>query len=179
QDAAAMVRAVRAVHETVAGATPDGRPYAANDPHLLGWVHAAEIDSFLRAHQRFGHRPLDAAGQDGYVADTARVAEALGVLDPPRSRAELAATLARYRPELAGTPAARQTARFLVLNPPLPLPSRGPYAVLTGAAVGLLPWWARLTLRLPYLPGESVLVRPAAQVVTRTIRWALSEPGQG
>jgi carbamoyltransferase len=41
-------------------------------------VHAAETDSFLRAHERYGARPLDGAGYDAYVADTARVAEALG-----------------------------------------------------------------------------------------------------
>lgn len=176
EDAAAMVRAVRAVHHTVVGVAEDGRQYAADDPHLLGWVHAAEIDSFLRAHQRFGDRPLDAAGRDRYVADTARVAHQLGVVDPPRTEAQLAAKLSAYRPELEGTPAAREAARFLVLNPPLPLLSRGPYAALAGAAVGLLPWWARLMLWLPYVPGESVLVRPAGQLVTRTIRWALASP---
>ena len=65
------------------GTAPDGRPYAASDPHLLRWVHLAEVDSFLGAHQRYGARPLDEAGCDGYVADTARVAAALGVRDPP------------------------------------------------------------------------------------------------
>ena len=38
---------MRAVHERVRGIAPDGRPYAANDPHLLRWVHLAELDSFL------------------------------------------------------------------------------------------------------------------------------------
>src|SRR5262249_39083695 len=81
---------------------PDGRPYAASAPHLLPWVHIAEADSFLRAHTRFGARPLDQAGRDGYVADLARIGAALGVPNPPRTEAELAAAIARYRPELAG-----------------------------------------------------------------------------
>ena len=85
EDAENAVRRIRAVHRTVAGVAPDGRPYAASDPHLLAWVHVAEVDSFLAAHQRFGHRPLDAAGRDEYVADTAGVAEKLGVLNPPRT----------------------------------------------------------------------------------------------
>ena len=50
---------------------PDGRPYRADDPHLLEWVHIAEIDSFLLAHRLYGDKPLDQAGRDGYVADTA------------------------------------------------------------------------------------------------------------
>ena len=57
------VARVRAVHRTVRGTAPDGRPYRADDPHLLRWVHVAEVDSFLRAHRRFGdHRPDRAAG---------------------------------------------------------------------------------------------------------------------
>src|SRR5512139_2455134 len=62
EDAEEMVARIRAVHETVRGTAPDGRPYAASDPHLLRWVHVAEVDSFLAAHQRFGRSPLDAEG---------------------------------------------------------------------------------------------------------------------
>jgi uncharacterized protein (DUF2236 family) len=176
-DAERMTRAVRAVHARVVGTAPDGRPYAASDPHLLRWVHVAEIDSFLAAHQRYGARPLDQAGRDRYVAESARVAEALGVDDPPRNEAELVAQLEGFRPELAATPAARETARFLLLHPPLPLLARPPYTALSAAAVSLLPRWARRKLLLPYLPlTEAVVVRGAGEAVTRTIRWAMAPP---
>ena len=176
-DAEKMVAAVRSVHERVVGTAPDGRPYAASDPHLLRWVHVAEIDSFLAAHQRWGKSPLDAAGRDTYVAQTARVAEALGVDDPPRTEAELAEQLAAYRPELEGTPAARSTARFLLLDPPLPLPARVPYAGLAASAVSLMPVWSRRKLALPYLPvTERVLVGATGAALTRTIRWAMVAP---
>jgi uncharacterized protein (DUF2236 family) len=174
-DAEAMVAAVRRVHETVVGSTADGTPYAASDPHLLRWVHVAEVDSFLTAHQRYGDRPLDQPGRDTYVAQAARVAEALGVTAPPRSEAELAEQLAGYRPELRSTPEARETARFLLLHPPLPLLARAPYAALSAAAVNLLPGWARRELALPRLPvTEALVVRGAGELVTRTIRWAMA-----
>jgi uncharacterized protein (DUF2236 family) len=177
QDAEKMVRAIRAVHEPVVGTAPDGRPYSASDPHLLRWVHVAEIDSFLVAHQRWGAQPLDAAGRDTYVAQTARVAEALGVVDPPRTEKELREQLRAYRPELEGTLAARQTARFLLLRPPLPTLARAPYGGLAAAAVSLMPVWARRKLRLPYLPlTERVLVSPTGAALTRTIRWAMVAP---
>jgi uncharacterized protein (DUF2236 family) len=177
QDAARMTGAVRRVHETVVGTAPDGRPYAASDPHLLRWVHVAEVDSFLTAHQRYGAGPLDQAGRDRYVAEVARVAEELGAVDPPRSEADLAAQLAAYRPELEATPAARATARFLLLHPPLPLLARAPYTALSAAAVSLMPRWARRQLLLPYLPlTEAVVVRTAGAAVTRTIRWAMRPP---
>ncbi len=176
-DAERMVAAIRSVHERVVGTAPDGRAYAASDPHLLRWVHVAEIDSFLSAHQRYGKEPLDSEGRDAYVADTARVAEALGVTGAPRSEAELRAQLRDFRPELSGTPAARQTARFLLLRPPLPLPARVPYAGLAASAVALLPVWARRELRLPYLPvTERLLVRRTGAALTKTIRWAMLAP---
>jgi uncharacterized protein (DUF2236 family) len=175
EDAEAMVRRVRAVHETVVGRAPDGRPYAASDPHLLRWVHIAEVDSFLAAHQRFGRHPLDAAGRDGYVADTARVAEALGVPDAPRTEADLRAQLQAYRPELRGTSEARSAARFILLDPPLSVAARAPYAAIAAAAVSLLPWWARRQLYLPWLPvTEAVVVRAAGEGVTRAIRWVMA-----
>jgi uncharacterized protein (DUF2236 family) len=176
-DAERIVAVIRKVHETVVGTAPDGRPYAASDPHLLRWVHVAEIDSFLAAHQQYGAHPLDAEDRDTYVAQTARVAEALGITDPPRTEAELREQLAAYRPELQSTPAARETARFLLLNPPLPLLARAPYAGLAASAVALMPLWARRKLRLPFLPvTEKVLVRTTGAALTRTIRWAMVAP---
>lgn len=173
-DAQRAVDRVRRVHRRVTGTGPGGEPYRADDPHLLRWVHVAEADSFLRCHQRYGARPLDAAGRDGYVADTARIAIALGVPDPPRTERELAAALEEYRPELRAIPQAREAARFLLWNPPLPLLARGPYALLAGAAVAELPAWARRELRLPPpSPVEAVAMRPAGHAIVRTVRWAM------
>src|SRR2546421_6381311 len=176
-DAQEAVARVRAIHRRVTGIAPDGRPYAASDPHLLTWVHIAEADSFLRAHTRFGAEPLDQAGRDGYVADLARIGASLGVPDPPRTEAGLAARIDAYRAELAATAEAREAARFLLLSPPLPAVARAPYGVLAAAAVSLLPGWARRPLRLPRLPvTETVLVRPAGHAMVRAIRWATSAP---
>ncbi|MGW0140794.1 oxygenase MpaB family protein [Streptomyces calvus] len=170
---------VRSVHETVRGTTVDGEEYRATDPRLLCWVHVAEVDSFLRAHQRYGAHPLDDAGCDAYVADMARIALALGVPDPPVDRAGLADRLAAYRGELRSTPEARSTARFLLFNPPVPLLARLPYGVLAANAVSLLPVWASRALGLPRLPpAESVCVRPLGTAVTAGIRWSLA-PARG
>jgi hypothetical protein len=49
--------------------------------------------------------------------------------------------------------------------------------VLAAAAVSTLPRWARIPLRVPYLPvTEAALVRPAGQAMVRTIRWATGAP---
>ena len=102
-DAQRAVDRVRGIHRRVHGVAADGRPYTATDPHLLEWVHIAEADSFLRAHQLYGAAPLDQAGRDGYVADMAEIAAKLGVIDPPRSEHQLAQRIKDYRPELHST----------------------------------------------------------------------------
>jgi uncharacterized protein (DUF2236 family) len=176
-DAQQAVDAVRRIHERVTGTMPDGTPYAASDPHLLLWVHVAEIDSFLLAHRTYGREPLDAVERDRYVAQTAEVAARLGVLDPPTTYAELREVLAGFRPELRGTPEAREAVRYVLLKPPLPIAARAPYAVLSAAAVGLLPWWSRRHLRLPLLPiTERTVVRAMGTAAVETIRWAMTPP---
>ena len=125
----------------------------------------------------FGAQPLNQEDRDRYVSDMATIALALGATDPPRNQAELAARIQAYRPELRTTPEAREAARFLLLTPPLPIIARPGYGVLAAAAVSTLPRWARIPLRVPYLPvTEAALVRPAGQGMVRAIRWATSAP---
>jgi uncharacterized protein (DUF2236 family) len=179
-DAQRAVDRIRGIHQRVRGIAPDGRPYHATDPHLLEWVHVAEVDSFLLAHQLYGAAPLDQSGRDGYVADTARVAMALGVPDPPRSESELRERIEAFRPELGGTAAAREAARFLLLTPPLPIAARGPYAVLAATSVAMLPPWARMPLLLPYFPPvEATVIRMAGRALVGGIRWAMTPDAGG
>lgn len=177
EDASQAVDVVRSIHRRVTGTMPDGTPYAASDPHLLRWVHVAEVDSFLRAHTVYGADPLTGADRDTYVAQAAVVAEALGATDVPTTEAGLREVLAEFRPELRGTPEAREAVRHVLLAPPLPLAARPPYAVIAAAAVGLMPAWTRPHLLLPWLPvSERTLVRALGQAATGTIRWAMTPP---
>ena len=143
-DAERMIRRVRAVHRTVAGRAPDGRPYRATDPHLLAWVHLAEMDSFLLAYRRFGANRLSVEQADEYVAQTGMVAaQASGSSIHRRPSTRCVPALRAYRPELAGTPGARDTARYLLFTPPVPLLARPAYGLLATAAIATLPSWAR------------------------------------
>ncbi|MDR7385654.1 oxygenase MpaB family protein [Promicromonospora iranensis] len=167
-----MIDRVRAVHARVRGRAPDGRPYRASDPHLLTWVHVAEADSFLAAHQRYGVRPLDPDEADEYVAQSGRVARALGARDVPETVRELADRLESYRGELEATPAALDTARFLLREPPLPWPVRGPYRLLAAGAVALLPVWARDQLDVGTRFSRA-LGGPAGGAAVRAVRWGM------
>ncbi len=172
RDAERMVSVVRDAHEKVRGTAPDGRPYFAGDPHLLTWVHIAEAESFLAAHQRYGERPLTPTEADLYVAQTGRVARELGAVDVPTTVAELADAFDRYRPELRATPEALDTAHFLLKEPPLPWPVRPPYALLASGAAALLPDWARAELRLDGWATRTFGPASGA-LATHGIRWIM------
>jgi uncharacterized protein (DUF2236 family) len=169
------VARVHSVHRRVVGTADDGRPYAANDPHLLLWVHIVEVDSFLRAYRRHGSGQLTSAEADAYVRDAAVVARALGSEPPPTTVKQLDAAMRACRPELRTSKAARDAARYLINEPPLPLAGRVPYGMLAASAVALLPSWSRRPLQLPYLPvSEQLIVRPVGEAITRAIRWSLT-----
>lgn len=167
-----MIDRVRSVHDRVRGKAPDGREYRASDPHLLAWVHIAEADSFLSAYQRYGERPISPEDADEYVAQTGRIALALGAIDVPMTTAELADALDSFRPELAATPAALDTAKFLLREPPLPWVGRAPYGVLAAGAVALLPAWARAELQIGGWPTR-IFGGVGGAVATRAVRWGL------
>ncbi|WP_240675143.1 oxygenase MpaB family protein [Cellulomonas endophytica] len=177
-DAQAAVDTVRRIHGRIAGRTPAGDRYRADDPDLLRWVHVAEVDSFLRAHQAFGVRPLDEAGADAYVLQAGRVARSLGATRVPGSVAELADALEEFRPALGATDAAREAARFLLHEPPIPVPLRPGYGLLVRAALGSLPVWALADLDVarPGRVGRAAGLA-AGHVGTRAIRWLLAAQG--
>ena len=169
---------VRTIHVRVSGTAPDGRHYDANDPHLVTWVHATEVDSFLAAYLRYGGGPdLSDEEKDRYVDEMSTIAVRLGA-DPdvvPRSVPELRVWMRSVRPELRYGAQARSAARFLVA-PSIPLLTRPPHAIVTAAALGLLPPWARRMMWLPPVSvADPVVVRPAAWALLRTLLW-LTEP---
>jgi uncharacterized protein (DUF2236 family) len=169
------IERIKAVHTRVTGTASDGRAYSASDPHLLRWVHVAEVDSFLVAHQTYGANPLTPSECDDYVEDMAVIARALGVPAPPTSGQGLRDQINMFRHELHGTPESRDVARYLLIEPPLDMVSRIPYSLIGAAAVAILPAWARADLRVPYLPlTERVVVKPIGTLVASTIRWATS-----
>lgn len=173
-DATAVIERVKTAHARVRGKDYRGRPYRAADPHLLAWVHAAEIDSFLRAYRAYGGEPISEAEADTYVAQAGIPARLLGVLEPPETVAELAAVLASYRDELEPSPPAIEAATFLLREPPLSWVARPGYWSLAAGGVALLPDWAREALELR-LPGPVELaLRPAGQFGTAAVRWGLA-----
>ena len=166
----AMAR-VRTIHERVNGTLPDGRTYAASDPHLIAWIHVAGAMCFLAAYVRYVEPDMSVADADRYFAEASLTAHGLGAIAVPRTLAEAHALLASYRPELEVTRETQEVAA-LILGDGLD-PTR---ALLGTAAVDLLPAWACAMLRLN---GRARLGRPArlvTGVMARSLRWAFAKP---
>ena len=173
-EAEAAIGRVRTIHATVTGETDTGAAYAATDPHLVSWVHVAEVSSFLSAYQRYGARDLSGAEADDYVADMAPVAIALGAVAVPRSVAELEAQLTAYRPELSLSRHARAVRNCVLVGVRRTPHEAAAYGILSAAAQGVLPRWARHQLRLPSIPlADRLAVQPAATFLTGALRWVV------
>jgi uncharacterized protein (DUF2236 family) len=136
---------VRAIHTRVRGTDPvTGQDYAADDPALLLWVHAATVDSALAGCRLFGTVP-DEADADRYVAEMTVAAEILGVpreIIPDRVAA-LEEYLAGVRPQLRRTQAAAESMGYLLDPAGLDDDLAELWQDIRDAAVISLPGWAR------------------------------------
>ena len=86
--AEAMIARVRRMHDMVAGTTPSGEAYCANDPELLNWVQGTAAYGFLQAYHAYV-RPLSLSERDCYYAEGIAPAALYGATGAPRSEADL------------------------------------------------------------------------------------------
>lgn len=168
-------RRVRAVHKRISGTDHvTGRTYRADDPDLLLWVHAVEVDSFLVAYRRYG-RQLSDEDANRYVAEMVRAAGLVG-LDPgevPSDTDSLISYLGSQ--DLVMTPAAKDGMR-VVLAPPMPLPLRPLWLVPATAAVAILPKEVRELYGLPWVSQADPAVRISTSTLFRTLGLLLPPP---
>ncbi|HEY4410979.1 MAG TPA: oxygenase MpaB family protein [Acidimicrobiia bacterium] len=164
---------LRRIHDRVVGQTPDGRPYSAGDPELLEWVHVTEYLAIASANRRFAAHPMSRAELDTYVAEVARVGTAVGVVDPPRTWAELDAALRRHAPDLALGEQAATAVRYLENPPFLPAVARPPWRAVWAGATACLPPLGRTLLRTSEPPLPEVA---ACRALVRAVGRLLGEP---
>jgi uncharacterized protein (DUF2236 family) len=181
-DADRATRRVRAMHRRVkgrlrepAGPYPAGAPYAADDPELLMWVLFTLVDSGLVVYRNYVGR-LSRAEEAAYWEDYKRVGRLFGMRlrDMPRTIGDLD----EYREEmLTGdrlhvTPWARERAREIVLEPPVPLYLQPVVETVNFITIALLPDRIRDEYGFSALPPAFVrkaLVRAGGEYVRRAV----------
>jgi uncharacterized protein (DUF2236 family) len=176
-DAAAAEAAcarVRAVHTRIRGVDPvTGLSYRADDPDLLLWIHAVEVESFVVAYRAYAGRLSD-DDADRYTREMGRVAEAveLPAAMVPQSYGEIRHYLASMQGGLVASPAARAGMRT-ILNPPMPVQYRPLWVVVVSATMAILPSWVRGAYGLPWPPGVLLPVRAYVYAITRAMNHFL------
>jgi uncharacterized protein (DUF2236 family) len=136
---------VRRIHEHVTGTDHvTGRPYAASDPALLLWIHAALVDSTLAARRLFGTPPSPEAADD-FVAEMVVAAELVGVPRDmvPATVPDLDAYIESVRPDLMCTPAAAESMAYLLDPPGLDEDIAEIWQDIKSGSIAALPDWAR------------------------------------
>ena len=166
--AEAMIARVRRM--MVAGTTPSGEAYCANDPELLTWVHATAAYGFLQAYHAYV-RPLSLSERDCYYAEG--IAAALyGATSAPRSEADLEMLFQAATGRLERSDIVFEFLAIMRSTPILPLPLRPFQHLLVRAAIDLTPRWLRTILRLNELglrAWETAVVRQAAAFVDHIV----------
>lgn len=174
--AMALIERVKTIHAQVRGVAEDGRPYSADDPHLLTWVHVTEAYSFMQGYRRYSHITLPAGAADRYYDEVRRVAEALGARDVPASEAQVNHYFRQVRSELQFNGRSREVLDVLS-RVRLPVPIAGlSRDVFLQAGAALLPTWAETLLgRSPLQRGQARLAARALWSVAPIFRLALHD----
>ncbi|TCS13970.1 oxygenase MpaB family protein [Caulobacter sp. BK020] len=168
--AEAMIAGVRRRHDRVAGDTPAGAAYRANDAELLDWVQATASFGFLEAYHAYVG-PLDAADRDRFYAEAAPAAVLYGSTGAPASVAQWEGRLAAMLPRLERHAIVFEFLDLMRGTAILPAPLRGLQGALIRAAVAITPPEVREIVGLDRVwnlgPVEGRLVRLAGAAADR------------
>jgi len=169
--AEAMIAGVRRMHDRVAGATPSGEAYRANDPELLNWVHGTAAYGFLQAYHAYV-RPLSRSERDSYYAEGIFAAGLYGATGAPTSETDLETLFQATAGRLQRSDIVFEFLAIMRSAPILPLLLKPAQHMLVRAGVNLTPRWLRTLLGLNghgLLTWEAELVRQAGAFTDRVV----------
>lgn len=133
-----MIEGVGRMHARIAGTTPDGQPYRADDPELLRWVHATALFGFMEAYHRYVI-PLSQDERDAFVAEGVPAATLYGAIGAPASEAGMRELFERMEPQLKPSTIITEFLEIMGRLSLFPRPLRPVNRWLIAAAVHLLP----------------------------------------
>jgi uncharacterized protein (DUF2236 family) len=180
QAATRLINVVKRMHGKVNGVRPDGVPYRALDPELIGWVHTCIPWAVMTAYERY-NRPLSEDEKDAYLREQAVIGRMGGAGEIPETAADLRDYVEAMRPKLGVNQQTLEFFEFLMTMPfgmPVPGPlSRPVHRFQAEAGMSLMPRWARRMTGFdsPAL-ARRVVHDPMLQTHARALRWAFGTP---
>lgn len=167
-----MIARVVQMHSKVAGETPCGMPYSANEVRLLSWVQATAAFGFAEAYSRYV-RALNREEFDVLYREGAPASKLYGAVEAPMSNAELHTLFGSMRGRLKPSPIIFEFLQIMRSTPGYPKPLRGMQGMLVRAAVEIIPDWIReclgLTRRYGLGLAERWIVELAGSLADRVI----------
>lgn len=168
--AEAMIARVRRMHGRVNGVTPDGKPYRADEPELLNWVHATASFGFLEAYSAYVHE-LGDTERDRYYGEGVTSSRLYGADGAPCSLQELNALFRSMEDTLEASPVIIEFLEIMQRVRILPMPLRRIQKWLVMAGIGILPSAIRESLALgdkwELRPWQRRLIRKAGAMADR------------
>jgi uncharacterized protein (DUF2236 family) len=165
--AEAMIASVVRLHDRIAGETPAGEAYRANDVGLLTWVQATAAFGFAAAYDAYV-RPLGGEELNRLYVEGMPAACLYGALDAPTSDREREVLFESMRRRLEPSPIIFEFLTIMRDAPAVPVSLRPIQRLLVRAAVEITPRWVRRRLGLTAAyglgPGEKLLVRRVARL---------------
>jgi uncharacterized protein (DUF2236 family) len=175
--ASKSIERVNAIHAKIEGLDQQGKPYKANEPHLLRWVHLIETVSFLNAYQHLALRPLSASDCNRYVVEMNKVGEMLGATHLPTTLQDLQHAVAQYEPELVFDNRTRETIQSIE-NYAVGLTEKPFFALILKSSFDIVPHW--LLQKLQRTPDACLQINArklALQLASQPVQWMLDEQG--
>jgi uncharacterized protein (DUF2236 family) len=158
-----LIERVVRMHARVHGVTPQGVPFSASDPDLLGWVHGTAAYGFLTAYSRYA-RPLTGPQMDDFYCEGVEVARLYGAA-ALRSRRDIGALFQATQGRLERSPILFEFLDIMRDEQLFPRPLLWLQRMLVRAAVEIVPRWARERVGL----GNEFGLRPLEGAAIRML----------
>ena len=166
---------VNQIHTQITGLDEFGKPYSAQDPHLLAWVHLTETRSFMRSFQEYRKENISPQETDQYFFEMKTLGERMGAIDLPDTYAGTEKAIDQYIPELYFGDRARSVLQLLE-NFPAALTAKPVIKLMSRAGFLNLPDWAYPLIGRPVPTDlERFVVRKSIELIAIPVREALKD----
>ena len=167
-----MHRSAKGTLPNSAGRFPAGTPYSAADPELLFWVWGSLIDSCLLVYERYV-APLSDTERQSYWDDQRFVGKQFGI--PYKAMPKRVEELPDYvrgvveSGDLFVTADALDTAKNVILQPPVPATMAPLKEIINQVSIGLLPAEVRSLYGFSWDPVRGLAVRAGQEYLRRLV----------
>ena len=170
-----IIEKVNRIHTKIHGFDEFGKPYFANDPHLLAWVHLTETRSFMSAFEVYRQEKLTNQEKDQYFLEMKSLGERMGAINLPITYGDTENAISSYIPELYYGERAKSIIDLLE-NFPSNLAAKPFIKLISRAGMLNLPNWVYPLIEKP-MPNnlERFAVKKSIELLALPIREALKD----